>query len=382
MKLVCVASGASSGGGLWFGGLVLATLLLGGPQAAHAATLTIDGSQTYQTIDGFGVNLNGHDDTNQTAPVLSALVGAGLTQFRVIQDEQDYIAFAGDHSVYGTTYFSNLVGTISYLNKCGITNGIHLNFMGAGQPWMVTGSDHATFLALGQEANWADMVGSLVGYLKKTNHLQFNLVEPENESDQTPGTLNKPRIQQFAGNGATGCTSAYHALVDYLNANGLSDMRIIGLASAFQETSWISTLMSDSVVRGAVTHIGLHSYHLSGTGSSLYWGFLQSNFPGTNFWMTEWNQWCGTCEGGPSADPSWASASTTASYLIDHLADGAAACELFTGCDTWFRYLNTGTGGWSLWGAFGCDNVNASFKTYSPRYKFYTLSQVSKYVRP
>jgi hypothetical protein len=43
--------------------------------AGNAATLTIDGSQTYQTIDGFGVNANHRSWTNnELKPVLDSLI--------------------------------------------------------------------------------------------------------------------------------------------------------------------------------------------------------------------------------------------------------------------------------------------------------------------
>ena len=64
--------------------LVLAT-------AASAATLAIDGSQTYQTIDGFGVNANHRSWTNnELRPVLDALIDqGGMTLFRVLYDKAD-----------------------------------------------------------------------------------------------------------------------------------------------------------------------------------------------------------------------------------------------------------------------------------------------------
>ena len=56
-------------------------LLLTG--TAGAATVTINGAQTYQTIDGFGVNANsGSWTNNDLQPVLDALIDqAGMTLF-------------------------------------------------------------------------------------------------------------------------------------------------------------------------------------------------------------------------------------------------------------------------------------------------------------
>ena len=68
-------------------GLFSSLLVLTGP--AGAATVTIDGTQTYQTIDGFGVNANHRSWTNnELQPVLDALIDqAGMTLFRVVYDK-------------------------------------------------------------------------------------------------------------------------------------------------------------------------------------------------------------------------------------------------------------------------------------------------------
>ena len=52
----------------------------------HAATITLDCESTYQTIEGFGVNINpvGHWDDGRLMPTLSRLVDdLGATIFRL-----------------------------------------------------------------------------------------------------------------------------------------------------------------------------------------------------------------------------------------------------------------------------------------------------------
>src|SRR5579862_3444821 len=66
--------------------------LLSLAQHAAGASVTIDASQTFQTIDGFGVNAN-HRAWNgdDLKPVLDQLVdNAGMTVFRVIYDNSDW----------------------------------------------------------------------------------------------------------------------------------------------------------------------------------------------------------------------------------------------------------------------------------------------------
>src|SRR5664280_3387546 len=75
-------------------GIAIMALLpaLSGP--AGAATVTINGAQTYQVIDGFGVNANHRSWTNnELQPVLDAMIDqAGMTLFRVIYDRTDWEA--------------------------------------------------------------------------------------------------------------------------------------------------------------------------------------------------------------------------------------------------------------------------------------------------
>ena len=77
-----------------------------------AGTLIINGAQTYQVIDGFGVNANHRSWTNnELQPVLDALIDqAGMTLFHVIFDNNNWEA-ANDNSdanVMNWTYFNTV----------------------------------------------------------------------------------------------------------------------------------------------------------------------------------------------------------------------------------------------------------------------------------
>src|SRR5271170_223176 len=125
-------------------GLICPLLVLTG--SARAATVTIDGSKTYQVIDGFGANLNHRSWTNtgDLEPVLNALVNqAGMTVFRVVYDNSDWETNndSGNIGVLNQVYatspeFQKLWGIMGYLNQLGITNGLMLNFQGFAPAWM------------------------------------------------------------------------------------------------------------------------------------------------------------------------------------------------------------------------------------------------------
>jgi O-glycosyl hydrolase len=127
-------------------GVVVPALLLRPSAQADTASVTIDGAQTYQMIEGFGANINHRSwNTNELPQVLDALIDAGgLTLFRVIYDSADWEA-ANDNSnpnvmnwdyytnqVYNSEDFEKMWGLSAYLNGRGITDGLIYNFQGVG----------------------------------------------------------------------------------------------------------------------------------------------------------------------------------------------------------------------------------------------------------
>jgi len=127
--------------------LTAAALLAG----AHvfAANVTIDGAQTFRTIDGYGTNANALSwDGDKLKPALDLLVDQlGATIFRVILDEMDWeqtndnadpfvFNWTYYNTVYGGAKFQKLWSTMRYLNDKGIESGLMLNFMGRGPTWI------------------------------------------------------------------------------------------------------------------------------------------------------------------------------------------------------------------------------------------------------
>jgi O-glycosyl hydrolase len=364
----------------WCLGFWVAACLFPATPALRAATVTINAATTYQVIDGFGVNIN-HWNTNEIAPVLDALIDqAGMTLFRVIYDRTDWEANNDNNDanlmnwgyyngVYTNADFQKLWDTVAYLNQKGIVDGVMLNFMGRGPGWMVNNS-----LITGYEAEWAEMIASLVYYARNNRHLQFGLLAPDNEPDNTSDSKLQRVLMSMSQ-----YVTANHILAQLLDANGLSDVRLVGPDLAYPSTDWLTAMMADPVIMAKVAHFGMHSYWDNGVGSAGVYSLLQqSAYRDRSFWMTEYNAWCPNCETCTGGDGSWGYARSSASYLINHLANGASAGLLFTGYDTYFDYL----GCWSYWGLFAVNDINAATKTFTPRKTFYTMSQISKFIRP
>ena len=354
-----------------------------------AGTVIINGAQTYQTIDGFGVNANaGSWNNNNMKPVIDALIDqAGMTLFlaEFVGNCNWEAANANPGaSLTNWTYFDNvytgpnfqqLWGMMAYLNQRGITTGVIPKFTGPTALWMGGES-----LTPGYENAYAEMIASAVIYARKNQNLQFTEVSPLNEPDNT-----------YVGVHLSGA-SQYVTVVDdlgrQLDANGMSDIRFSGPDLAYTTTSWMTAMMGDPYLMSKVDHFGLHGYQgLSSDATGVASLIQQSAYPNTHFWMTEFGVWCSACQSGTSGDNSWAYALGNASYLLTLLAEGASAGLVFEAWDgEWINYdASTGQDTaptWDFWGLFAVTNINASPLTYTPRKSFYTLAQIAKFVRP
>ena len=375
------------------GALLFSEMLL---RPLHATPVTIDGSQTYQVIAGFGANANSHSWTNdELKPVLDALIDqAGMTLFQVIIQNSNWEATNdnGDpnvmnwtyyNSVYSSTDFQKFWGMSAYLNQRGISNGLTLRVGGQTALWL--GGDS---LKAGYEDEYAEMIASMLVYARSNQHLQFTEVRAANEPDGSSGAGVNMSSAQYV--------TMMHDLGLLLDANGMSDVRFSApdLANVSTSLSWMSAMMNDSYIMSKVSHFGLHAYlniTPDATGVSNF--IARSAYPGTPFWMSEFNVWCASCsDGQPGASPdnTWTYARGTASYLLTLLAEGASAGVVFEGYDSPYYGYDASTGqnepfnstSWSYWGIFAVDDINASPKTYTPRQGFYTIAQIAKFVRP
>jgi O-glycosyl hydrolase len=351
-------------------------------QTLRAATVGFDGGVTYQVIDGFGVNANYRNWNNdELKPVLDALIDqAGMTSCRVVYElsnwettnddaDPDSINWTYYNPVYGSGEFTRLWDMFAYLNTRGLTNGAFFNFMGWGPPWMM-GSDGLTLKA-GMEGEWAEMIASALVYARNARGLQFSLVAPNNE----PDIYNEGFHMEV-----TPYVSSLHQLALKLDANGLNDVRFIGPDRAGGSTGYMPEMMADPVIMAKLKHFGVHSYSAAGGGSAGVRSFiLDSAYPDRTFWMTEFNVWCSGCDSGTKGTYDWAYCKGTADYLLAHLLNGASACFPWEGYDSIYAHHGYA---WSYWGLFAVDNIDAPVKTYTPRKHFYTVAQISKWVRP
>jgi hypothetical protein len=164
-----------------------------------------------------------------------------------------------------------------------------------------------------------------------------------------------------------------------LDTNGVGDLRFVAPDLGYGGTNWLPQIMSDPVIMAKLAYFGEHSYLADGGNSAGVYDFLQqSAYPDRHFWMTEFNVWCSDCENCVGGATGWTYFRGTAEYLLAHLANGASGGLVWEGYDSFYMIHNC----WSYWGLFAVDDINAVPKTYTPRKNFYTVAQISKFVRP
>jgi hypothetical protein len=345
--------------------MLVGTLIFFPYFSAHAATnLTVDGSQQFQTIDGFGVNANSLSWNNgELKPAIDMLADEmGSNMWRVVFDQEDWESvndnsdpnvFNWDYynSIYSSPKFQNLWGTIGYLNQKGISSGIILSFMGNVSSWM-----GGTRIDSSYEDEWVEMVASLVYYARNTMHLSFSMLDPLNEIDW--GHNEGPLVDQVQ------YARLLHKLSDKLDSLGLSDMKFVGPSAAGLSNGvnvYMPVMMGDNVVMAKTDHFGLHNYGYEA--DNAYQAIKNSAYPNRNYYITE---------------------TTLLGDVLYELAQGTSAIIIWDGYDSVYNHAILNGGGTTP----PNDPANGpaplaydmATGTYTPRKCFYEYEQIFKFV--
>ena len=334
--------------------------------AQSSTALSINGSQQFQVIDGFGVSANSASWNNgQLRPAIDLLVDQlGATIWRVIIDNGDWEATNdnGDPNTFNWTYYNGvytspkleeLWSTIAYLNQKGVTDRLVLNFMGPVATWMGGARINTT-----AEDEWVEMVASLVYYAKVTRGLQFGMLSPINEPNWDG--IEGPMTDQFQ------YTRLLRKLSLKLDAIGLSSVRFVGPETAQVTTGvqeFMPVMMGDSVVMGKVDHFAFHNYNGDAGGADA--AIKSSAYPSRNFWISE-------------VSNIW--------DMLAHLSQGPSAILTWDAYDSVYNHAILAGRGTSPPNDVGNGPAllayNSSTQTYSPRKAFYEQAQLFKFVPP
>ncbi len=344
--------------------------------AGSTVSVTVDGAQQFQTVDGFGVNANAKNwNDGELVPALDLLIDQlGATMWRIdpfnksdweaVNDNNDPNIF--DWTYYNALYenpsFQELWNTLNYLDQRGVQ--IVLGVSGVVPDWM-----GGSVINVNDEDEWVEMIASLVYYARNVRGIDFTLLSPMNEGNLGPpeGPLVGPA--QYA--------RLLNKLVARLGALGMGDIELLPPESAGVDTGYLPDLFADPTLMAHINHFSFHSY--SGSNGGAHSTIKGSPYPDRDFWMTEWSESAtdGFLDGGAQVADEWAFARTMTDYLFNHMAGNAAAAMAWDAFDNIHEHDTSGN--YTHWGLLAYDLESGA---YSPKPRFYTNAQFFKSVPP
>jgi len=368
-------------------GLLLITIVLFITTPLFAAEtiqkiLLLDANQTYQTIDGFGVNITPAQwQGGHLKPVIDLIVddlGSTLIRFdcwgradwldpkkRTASGKypQDYLK-----AVYTGPIFHDAWETFRYFNS----KGIEPFFNVSGRiPPELAGADGQTLVDFD---GYAEMCVTLLKWAREKEQLKFSLFAPFNETDL--GFPEGPKLP------AKYSLPAVAAIVKKLKEAGLSDVRLVVLGDSWPHLEKIEPLLNTAEF---LPHIYAFSTHTYGNGGDQEAGndwFLaetpyakfvktvhNSPFKSASRWLTEYGDLDQT--GEVEFGVAWRSTRR----LLKCLADGFTAAQVWDAFDNLHLHDNA----WATYGLFHTDTLHW---TYSPKRRYYAAKQVYRHVKP
>lgn len=334
-------------------------------QQSRAAnvSVTIDGNQVKQTIDGFGVNANsGSWDNGELRPALDSLINGGSTMFRVVVDDQDWEAVNDnadpntfDWTYYNTIYsnakFNELWNTIAYLNSKGITSNVIICPMGKGADWM---GGFSINNSANVEDEYAEMIVSMAYYARNTMGLQFTL-EPNNEPDIWSEGFNMDALRY---------ASVMNKIAVRLDAVGLNNLKMLAPSAGVINYAVNSFTPQMWNYPALMNHVNNYSYHdYNGTTASADSVIKSSPYPNKHFYMTEFSQFVdgfAELDQGPTALMVWDGFDSVYAHPLDRGGSTSAPNDAGDG-PALLAY-------------------DSATHTYSPRKEYYQFAQLFKYI--
>ena len=316
--------------------------------------LEVTASKTFQTMDGFGVNLNPEYWQNgKLKPVLDSLIDdLGATLFRfdctglaiwldpAKREKNGKYPETYLKEVYTNQQFKDAWEAFRYLNSKGIIP--NMNVSGRINPALGR-KDNPQRLA--DYEGYAEMIVSMLDWARNKENLKFNLLSPFNETD-----IGYPEGANIL---IEDIYPATKAILKKLDEHQMQDVKLILLDDASLNFARIEEVLKDSTYKDRIQAFGFHTY---GNGNEFEggggWFDEESNFSRINkriksspfknspLWMSEYGDLDLTGE----IEYEFAIRSTR--RLLKFVSDGFAAGENWDGIDNFHKHD-------TLWTTFG-----------------------------
>jgi len=342
--------------------------------------LTLDAAETFQTIDGFGVNITPAQWRNgQLKPVIDQLVDElGATLFRFdcygkadwldpTRREKGHFPESYLREVYTKPVFEDAWQTFRYLNS----KGIEPFFNVSGRiPAAWTASDGQT---LTDYDAYAEMVVSMLAWARNQEHLRFHLVGPFNETDL--GFPEGPRIPPSSALAAT------KAIVARLDQAGLTDVKLMVMDSAAAGAHYEDAFLKTPELAGRISVFSSHTYGDGGEGDGLSWyrsksefgnaiaSIADSPYKDSAFWVSEYGDL--DQSGEIEFEIGWRSDRR----ILKLLNEGVNAGLVWDAFDNFHEHD-------AEWASYGLLQTDHEHWQYKPKPRYFAAKQIHRFVRP
>lgn len=350
-------------------------------------TLTLDGATTYQTIDGFGVNVSAWAGVySDLTPVLELLrTEMRSTLFAVDPyggcNWVDTSAHATDSAWTDNFYATDTrwaaawdVLTYLYGHGCDVV----ITYTGRVPTWASSGSGYDLLLA--QEANYAAALASAIDYGKRVLSLPITRISVTNEMDLGSPEGPSMTIAQFI--------RLQNAVDDRLGVLGYSDVEFVSPATGGYANTQehFREILADAQAGPATAALSMHNYDVPINVGNGAISIDESSHPDRRFWLAEWSQM--TTDGnlettGHDASDEWTFAQVMTQNLLGAMDGGTIYGP--TAALAWEAWdcVPYHTGSWTYFGLFDYSNHDdTAGGTYTRKKRYYTNAQVFRGVLP
>ncbi len=332
-------------------------------------SVTVNAHQTYQTIDGFGVNINSKAWQPRLMPAMELLLNdLGATLYRVdIFGKSNWIdpdSTLGRASLAPAHLEKIYQGEIA---RCGWEMIRYLNARGIA-PYLTASGDVPTWMlapdgkTLADTESFGEMLASLVDWAVNRESLQIAQFGPLNETD-----LGSPE-------GPTVSPEAYPRALEIVQlalAQKNIHIPFIVPEQANFNPEYIQALTNHaSRFTNSESPIFAFSTHCYANFTPAQFDEVRqaaAAFPEAHLWMGEY----GDLE--QSGEQEWPVAWAMTSRLFDLLENGYHAALVWDAYDNYHDHDEP----WTIYGL-----IRTGLRAYTPKKRYYAQKQVFRFVRP
>src|SRR6266567_7541451 len=383
---VCVISGTAR-----IAGFTAAAVFA--QNAATTSTIAVNPAESFQTIDGFGVNFNGTYFRDAQKPMIDMLIddlGAtifrldpyGLLNWEAVNDNDNPQVMNREYynDRYSIATFEASWAAGRYLNSRGIRPFLALS--GIAPDWMLdsnapppqhkvcggsSGMGHAgpmkpNHLNPDMYDEFAEEVVSLAVYARTRARIDFQYFGPINDTDCYPAE--GPRVDPDE------MPKLLSAVARRMKKEGLGDVRLVVAEQAIVTTDYIGPIMQEPDLMKQVGVFAFHTYGSDSVGPQLE-RVRSSKYPNTPVWLTEYGD---LKDLDKSAENEWEGFSVAATQrALRALNQGARAALYWDAYDNYHEHYPRLT-------FYGL--IKNTDHVFSPKKRYYAAKQLYHFVRP